>query len=128
MNKAIICGYVGKDPDVRQTQAGVSVASFSIATTERWKDKNGEKKEQTEWHNCVAWDKLAGICKDYVRKGSQVLVEGKIQTRKWQDKDGQDRWTTEILVKGIHLIGGGRGPGGGDDHGDDGSCGNDVPF
>lgn len=104
INKAILIGNLGKDPEVRYTQSGTAFSSFSIATSERWKDKDGQMKEQTEWHNIVAWDKLAEICGEYLRKGSRVYIEGKIQTRKWQDKDGHDRWTTEIVARDMKML------------------------
>lgn len=97
VNKAILVGRLGRDPEVRVTGGGQSVASFSIATNERWKDKNsGEFKERTEWHNIVAWGKLAELCRDYLSKGSQVYIEGRLQTREYEDKDKIKRRTTEI--------------------------------
>lgn len=107
VNKAIIIGHLGKDPDMRYLPSGESVCNFSVATSEQWKDKStGEKKEQTEWHKCSAFSKLADICGKYLKKGSQVYIEGRIQTRKWQDKDGQDRYTTEIKVDSMKMLGG----------------------
>lgn len=107
INKAIILGNVGKDPEVRYLSNGTATARFSIATGESWKDKeSGEKKESTEWHHIVMWGKLAEICREYVKKGSKVYVEGKIKTRKWQDKNtGQDRYITEIVGETIQLLG-----------------------
>lgn len=104
INKAILIGNLGRDPEQRYTQAGKAVTSFSIATTERWKDKEGQQQEQTEWHNIVAWDRLAEICSEYLSKGSRVYIEGKLQTRKWQDKDGSDRYTTEIVAKEMKML------------------------
>ena len=103
VNKAIVVGNLGRDPEVRATQGGSKVANFSVATSERWKDKNtGEQKEQTEWHRIVVWDRLAEICEQYLKKGSKVYLEGKLQTRKWQDNNsGQDRYTTEIVLSGF---------------------------
>jgi single-strand DNA-binding protein len=99
VNKVIIVGNLGQDPDVRYTQDGKAIANFSIATTESWKDKNtGEKKEKTEWHRVVVFGKIAEVCGEYLSKGSPVYIEGKLQTRKWTDKDGNDKYTTEIVV------------------------------
>lgn len=106
VNKAILVGHLGKDPEVRYTAAGDAVCNFSIATSESWKDKNtGEKKEITEWHRCTCYRKTAEIAGQYLKKGAQVYVEGKITTRKWQDKDGQDRYTTEIVVDQLTMLG-----------------------
>lgn len=99
VNKVIIVGNLGNDPEIRHMQNGNSVANLTIATSESWNDKqSGEKKEQTEWHRVVIFGKLAEIAGEYLRKGSQVYIEGKLQTRKWQDKDGADRYTTEVVV------------------------------
>lgn len=107
VNKAILIGHLSKDPDIRYLPSGEGVCNFSVATSEQWKDKNtGEKKEQTEWHRCSAFSKLAEICGKYLKKGSLVYIEGRIQTRKWQDKDGQDRYTTEIKVDNMKMLGG----------------------
>lgn len=107
VNKAIIVGNLGKDPESRFMADGKAVCNFSIATTDSWKDKNsGEKKEATEWHRVSAFGKLAEICGEYLKKGSAVYVEGKIKTRKWQDKDGQDRYTTEIIADQMQMLGG----------------------
>lgn len=107
VNKATILGNLGKDPEVRYSASGDSIANFSIATTESWKDKaTGEKKELTEWHRCVAYGKLGEICGQYLKKGSSVYVEGSIHTRKWQDKDGQDKYSTEIKVSSMQMLGG----------------------
>lgn len=105
VNKVILIGNLGSDPEVRHLQNGASVANFRIATTETYKDKTtGERREQTEWHSIVAWRGLAEITEKYLRKGSKVYVEGKIRTRKWQDKDGQDRYTTEIHVDEMNML------------------------
>ena len=106
LNKAMLIGNVGNDPEVRilNNEQG-KVASFRLATTERYKDRNGEVKENTEWHQIVAWGKYADIVEKFVKKGSQVYVEGKITTRKWTDKDGNDRFSTEIRTEGIQLLG-----------------------
>jgi len=106
VNKVILLGHVGKDPDIRYSKSGTAVANFSIATTERWKDKNtGEKQERTEWHRCTAWGRSAEVIGEYVKKGSPLFVAGKLQTRKWQDKEGVDRYTTEIVVDEFQLLG-----------------------
>ena len=107
LNKVILIGFLGKDPEARYTANGDAVSNFTVATSESWKDKStGEKKEQTEWHRCSVFGKLAEICNEYLRKGSLVYVEGKLTTRKWQDKDGQDRYTTEIRVDQMKMLGG----------------------
>lgn len=105
VNKVIIVGNLGKDPELRYIPNGDPVASFSIATTETWKDGNGQKQEHTEWHRCIAWRRLAEVIGEYAKKGTQMYVEGKLQTRKWQDKDGQDRYSTEIVVGEMKLLG-----------------------
>lgn len=103
VNKAIIIGNLGKDPEIRQTQDGKAICNMTVATSESWKDRNtGERKERTEWHRVVIFnDGLARIAEKYLRKGSKVYVEGQIQTRKWTDKDGQDRYSTEIVLQGF---------------------------
>lgn len=107
VNKVIIIGTLGKDPEVRYITNGDAVANLSVATNEVWKDKNsGEKKQTTEWHKVILWRRLAEIAKEYLQKGSQVYIEGKIQTRKWQDKDGNDRYSTEILAHELQMLGG----------------------
>jgi single-strand DNA-binding protein len=105
VNKVILIGNLGADPEVRHLQNGASVANFRLATSETYKDRQtGERREQTEWHNVVAWRGLAEITEKYLRKGSKVYVEGKLRTRKWQDKDGQDRYTTEIQADEMTLL------------------------
>lgn len=105
VNKAIILGNVGKEPDVRYTQDGKAIVSLSIATSEQWKDKNsGEKQERTEWHRVVFFGKVAEIAAEYVKKGSKIYVEGKLATRKWTDQQGQDRYTTEIIADQLQLL------------------------
>ncbi|MBK8500465.1 MAG: single-stranded DNA-binding protein [Flavobacteriales bacterium] len=105
VNKVILVGNLGADPEVRHLQNGAAVANFNVATTEVFKDKQtGERREITEWHRVVAWRWNAEVAEKYLRKGSKVYVEGKLRTRKWQDKDGQDRYTTEILVDEIKLL------------------------
>jgi|TARA_R110000822_G_scaffold34704_2_gene98435 single-strand DNA-binding protein len=112
INKVILIGNVGTDPEIRNTNDGREIASFSLATSESWKDKNsGEKKEKTEWHRLVVFSQgLVGIVKNYVKKGSKLYIEGQLQTRKWTDKDGADKYTTEIVLQGfnstIQLVGG----------------------
>ncbi len=116
INKVILVGNLGQDPEIRYTADGRPIANFSIATSESWKDKNsGEKREKTEWHRVVVFGKLAEICGEYLSKGRQVYIEGKLQTRKWQGQDGQDRYTTEIVVdqRGIMQMLGTREGGGG---------------
>ena len=112
INKVILVGNLGADPETRYMPSGSAVTNLSVATSETWKDKqSGEQKERTEWHKVVFFDRLAEVAAEYLRKGSQVYVEGKIQTRKWQDKDGNDRWTTEIVGREMQMLGG-RGGGG----------------
>ena len=107
INKVILIGRLGQDPEVRYTPDGTAVANFSIATSEEWKDKNsGEKKERTEWHRIVAWRRLGEICGEYLSKGRQVYIEGRIQTRSWDDKDGNKRYTTEIVASDVQFLGG----------------------
>lgn len=110
INKAIIVGNVGQDPEVRYMPSGSAVAELSVATTENWKDKQtGEKQERTEWHRVTFFGKLAEIVGEYVRKGSQVYVEGSIRTEKWQDKSGNDRYTTKIIANEMQMLGGKSG-------------------
>lgn len=105
VNKVILIGRLGKDPEIRYTTGGAAVANFSIATSREWKDKNtGEKQENTEWHRIVAWERLGEICGEYLHKGSQVYVEGRLQTRSWQDQDGNKRWTTEIIAQALQML------------------------
>lgn len=106
INKAIIVGTLGQDPEIRYTSNGAAIANLSVATNEEWKDKNtGEKQERTEWHRVSIFGKLAEICGKYLHKGSQVYLEGRIQTRKWQDKNGADRYTTEIVAHEMQMLG-----------------------
>lgn len=114
INKVILVGHLGSDPEVKYMPSGGAVANVSIATTESWKDKqSGEKQERTEWHRVVFFQRLAEIAGEYLRKGAQVYVEGRLQTRKWQDKAGQDRYTTEIVASDMQMLGG-RGGASGD--------------
>lgn len=105
VNKVIVMGRLGKDPELKATPSGASVCNFSVATSEAWKDKQGVKQEKTEWHNIVTWNKTAENCNKFLSKGSQVYIEGKIETRKWQDKEGKDRYMTEIKAMTVQFIG-----------------------
>lgn len=104
VNKVILIGNVGKDPEFNKLEGDVSIAKFTLATTERYKDRNGETKEQTEWHNILAWRQLADICQKYVHKGSPLYIEGKIRTTSWTDKDNNKRFRTEIVAENITLL------------------------
>ena len=106
VNKVILIGRLGKDPETRYMTNGEAVTNATLATSENWKDKSGEKQEKTEWHNLVFYRRLAEIAGEYLKKGSQIYVEGKLQTRKWQTKEGQDRYTTEIVVNEMTMLGG----------------------
>ncbi|HEU0283212.1 MAG TPA: single-stranded DNA-binding protein [Gallionella sp.] len=112
VNKVILIGRLGKDPETRYMTNGEAVTNATLATSENWKDKSGEKQEKTEWHNLVFYRRLAEIAGEYLKKGSQIYVEGKLQTRKWQTKEGQDRYTTEIIVNEMTMLGG-KSSGGG---------------
>ena len=111
VNKAILIGNLGRDPELRYTQSGQAVVNFSIATSENWNDKNGERQERTEWHRIVAWGKTGELCAQYLKKGRTVYIEGRLQTREWEDREGQKRTTTEINAQTVTFIGG-RGDGG----------------
>jgi single-strand DNA-binding protein len=143
VNKVILVGNLGSDPEIRHTQSGQSVANFSLATNEQWTGKDGQRNERTEWHRIVAWGRLAEICEQYLSKGRQVYVEGRLQTRQWDDRDGNRRYTTEIVAQVMQMLGrpGDRGevPAGGPSYTDEpyteqavssGSSGSedDVPF
>ncbi len=104
VNKAILIGHLGKDPEVRYMPNGEAVANVTLATSENWKDKNGEKQEKTEWHNIVFFKRLAEIAGEYLKKGSQIYVEGRITTEKWQDKEGKDRYTTKIVANEMKML------------------------
>lgn len=104
VNKVILIGRLGKDPDIRRTSSGTPVASFSLATSERYNDRNGQKQEKTEWHNIVVWNKLADLAGQYIKKGSFVYIEGKLQTRSWDDKNGNKRYTTEIIGNVLQFL------------------------
>jgi single-strand DNA-binding protein len=112
VNKVILIGNLGRDPETRYMPDGGAITNISIATTETWKDKNGDKQEKTEWHRIAFFGKLAEIAGEYLKKGSQVYVEGRLQTRKWQDKDGQDKYTTEIVANAMQMLGSRQGMGG----------------
>ena len=109
INKVILVGNLGKDPELRHTPQGQAVANFSIATSESWNDKAGQKQERTEWHRIVVWGKLGELCSKYLGKGRQVYVEGKLQTRAWDDKEGQKRYTTEVVANTVQFLGGAAG-------------------
>lgn len=117
INKVILVGNIGKDPETRYMPNGKAVTNFSVATSESWIDRtSGDKQERTEWHNVVLFEKLAEIAAEYLKKGSQVYIEGSLRTRKWQDKEGKDRYTTEIVGRDMQMLGGrpGAGAGGGE--------------
>ena len=115
VNKVILVGNCGKDPETRYSPSGSGVTKISIATSESWRDKQtGEQQERTEWHNVVFFGRLAEIAGEYLRKGSQVYIEGSLRTNKWQDKNGQDRYTTEIVANEMQMLGSRGGSGGGD--------------
>ena len=106
VNKVIVLGNLGKDPEVRHLPNGDAVCNFSLATTESWKDKNGQKQDKTEWHNIVLFRKLAEIAGEYLKKGRPAYIEGRLQTRKWTDKEGKERYTTEIIGEQMQMLGG----------------------
>lgn len=143
VNKVILIGNLGADPEVRFTPGGQAVANFRVATNESWNDKNGQKQERTEWHRIVVWGKLAELCGEYLKKGRQAYVEGRLQTREWTDKEGKKNYTTEIVANTVQFLGGGgRGDGGqfggggggggpprgGDDFSQGGGGGSDGPM
>ena len=105
VNKVILVGNLGRDPEVRYTQSGTPVANFTLATTDRWNDQSGEKQERTEWHRIVVWGKQAEIAGEYLRKGKQIFVEGSLQTREWTDRDGNKRYTTEVKAMNFQMLG-----------------------
>lgn len=141
LNKVMLIGNLGRDPEIRYTQNGTAVATLNIATTERRKDKDGQVQELTEWHRVIAWQRLAEICGEYLHKGSKVYIEGKLQTRKWQDQNGNDKFTTEIIAWEMKMLSP-KGGGGDDMYGSSprdndfpeppvgymSGGGNDVPF
>jgi len=118
VNKVILVGNLGRDPETRYTTSGDAVTNVRLATTDTWKDKNGDKQERTEWHTIVFYGRQAEIAGEYLKKGRQIYVEGRLQTRKWQDKEGQDRYTTEIVADRMQMLGsreGGGAPSGAED-------------
>lgn len=120
VNKVIVIGNLGRDPETRSTGGGQDVCNFSVACSEKFKDRDGNPQERTEWVRVVAWGKLAGLCQQYLAKGRQVYVEGKLQTRKWQDKDGKDQYATEVVAAEVRFLGnreGGRDDSRGTSHG-----------
>ena len=126
VNKVILVGNLGQNPETRYTQGGAAVVNMRIATTERFTDKSGQKQEQTEWHTVVAFGRLAEICGQYLSKGRQVYIEGRIRTRQWQDQQGQKRYTTEIVATNMQMLGG-RGEGAAAGGGGGGGAGATVP-
>ncbi|MBK6336484.1 MAG: single-stranded DNA-binding protein [Betaproteobacteria bacterium] len=114
VNKVILVGNLGKDPETRYATSGAAICNITLATSRQWKDKaSGEKREETEWHRVVFYDRLAEIAGEYLKKGRPVYVEGRLKTRKWQDKEGQDRYTTEVIAEEMQLLGSREGAGGG---------------
>jgi single-strand DNA-binding protein len=113
VNKVILVGRLGQNPEVRYTPSGAAVANFSIATSENWVAKGGQKQERTEWHRIVVWGKLAELCNQYLSKGRQVYIEGRLQTREWQDKAGQTKYTTEVQAQTVQFLGSGPNAGAG---------------
>ncbi len=111
VNKVILIGNLGADPEVRFTPSGQAVANFRIATNESWTDKNQQKQERTEWHRIVVWGKLGELCGEYLKKGRQAYVEGRLQTREWTDKEGKKNYTTEVVAQTVQFLGGGAGGG-----------------
>jgi single-strand DNA-binding protein len=139
VNKVILVGNLGRDPELRYTQNGSAVANFTLATNERWRDKDGNNQERTEWHRVVVWGRTAENCAQYLQKGRSVYIEGRLQTREWEDKDGNKRNTTEVNALNVQFLGGRDGPGGGGGgggrsvdpgYGDPGEAppGDDIPF
>lgn len=106
VNKVLLIGRLGNNPEIRYTNTGTAVANFNLATSESWNDKTGQKQERTEWHRVVVWGKLAELCEKYLAKGRQCFVEGRLQTRSWDDKDGNKRYTTEIVANTVQFLGG----------------------
>jgi single-strand DNA-binding protein len=123
VNKVILIGNLGQDPELRSTSGGQSVASLRVATTDKYKDKEGNLQERTEWHSVVVWGRDAENVHKYCKKGKQLYIEGRLQTRKWQDKDGKDRYSTEVVAEAVRFLGGGAGGGGGEEGGGGGGGG-----
>src|SRR6188768_2502111 len=113
VNKVILVGRLGQDPELKNTPGGAAVCNFSVATNEAWTDKSGQKQERTEWHRIVVWGKKAEVCSKYLSKGRQVYVEGRLRTRTWEDKEGGKRYTTEVVANDVQFLGSGGGGGGG---------------
>ena len=113
VNKVILIGHLGRDPELRYTPGGQATASFTLATSERWTDKNGQRQERTEWHNIVVWAKLAELANQYLKKGSPAYIEGRITNRSWDDRDGNKKYKTEIVANSIQFLGSGGGGGAG---------------
>ena len=134
VNKVILIGRLGADPEVRYISDGTAVTNFSMATTKRWTNPKGEKGEKTEWHRIVAWRRLGEICGEYLSKGKQVYIEGELQTRSWEDKDGNKRWTTEVVAFNMQMLGSPSGQDGmnrgneSDRSRDRGFDADDIPF
>lgn len=105
VNKVLLIGRLGSNPEIRHTSGGTAVANFNMATSENWNDKNGQKQERTEWHRIVVWGKLAELCEKYLSKGRQCYIEGRLQTRSWDDKDGNKRYTTEVVASSVQFLG-----------------------
>lgn len=131
VNKVILIGNLGRDPELRYTPSGQPVANFTLATTENWTNKENQREERTEWHRIVVWGRQAENCAQYLAKGRTVFVEGRIQTREWEDREGQKRRTTEVVAQNVQFLGGprggGSGSGGGGSRGPDGPDGSDGP-
>ena len=123
VNKVILVGNLGADPDRRYTPGGAGVCELRVATNESWTDRNGQRQERTEWHRIVVWGKRAEVCSKYLAKGRQVYVEGRLRTRNWEDKDGNKRYTTEIVANDVQFLGGREGGGSGGPSGDGGGGG-----
>ena len=104
LNKVMLIGRLGRDPELKYTQSGVPVCTLNIATSDRWRDQQGQQQERTEWHRVIVWDRQGENCANYLRKGSSAYVEGSLQTRKWQDQNGQDRWTTEVRAQRVQFL------------------------
>jgi len=116
LNKVMIIGRLGQDPEMKYTPSGAAVCNFSVATSESWTDKSGQKQEKTEWHRIVVWGKLAELCNQYLAKGRQAYIEGKMQTRSWDDKDGNKKYTTEVQALTVQFLGGQASAGAGADN------------
>ncbi len=111
LNKVMLIGNLGGDPEIRTTASGQSVCNFNIATTRRWNSKEGQAQEETDWHRIVVWGRQAENCKEYLSKGRQVFIEGRLQTRQWEDQSGNKRYTTEVVAQNVQFLSGGRGAG-----------------